>query len=847
MAHITVPDEPTVTTFNVAAPQTVFSVPWTCFDKTDIQVKVGAVVLEQTDFTFTGNPGTEGGFDGATITLNTAASATTVVIWRSIIVQRTEDFGPGPVSSRDRNTALDRLTAMIQDGLREASSAIRGPIGSVLARLPAGDGFVQMFGGQPRLVEGEGVADARNVILSPSTPNQNSMDLFALLTPRFDVRRWGAKVDMRTVFTGAMTNGANILTAAGAAFTAADIGKVVVVQGAVPNGPPLNLSRRPLVTTITAVTNATTAVLADAATRTCTASEVNIGTADGAAFQRAIDDLGLVGGEIGVHGHALIDRKLNYTGENCRIVGPVAVAFSADETAWDRPGDNDFAQIMATQPARLLYAGPEFGTLLEHDILNQDGFYLRASGNGASNIVLDGAGRASYIVRSYSAPALTYAGCGIVRATLAQTRQGVTTNPDARLVSLNVAARDSQFNNCFFYNRGSNIFGSVSVILAGDKSGDWGNLNYCYFTGCRFLIENDGSLPNIIVEQIDNLFMTACNWNARMVIHSADSGQYSTFSGYLPGTNLLAAGAPSTRVIVLRSGFFRLSIVGAGSVAVSNGTSTVVAGTTTATSVTPADFEVSAPDPSAGGTLTLTVTGAVSSWTLTHRPFASQARTISIGSGCAGLIELKAARGRNGGARGPGFHAQNVNINHYVVENINSLPIIEAPLDAGDWGPDCTVVTDSAVPQAPGAFGFGFVPAGVALELAANQSIPNGVWTVAQWPAPALNNVGLFDIGSPGQITSQPGLKYARMFGRWSWASNGVGRRYMAFAKNGTRLPPFDIRDGVAGGDSTPQAITRKFRLAPGETYAVHVLQTSGGALNGEAINGGCAFDVECY
>jgi hypothetical protein len=120
MAHITVPDESTVTNFVVTTAQSVFSFPWTCFDKTDIQVLVGASLLLQSDFTFVGNPGTEGGFDGGTVTLVAAVSNVTVTIYRDIIVQRTDDFGAGPVSSRDRNTALDRLTAMVQDAKRIA-------------------------------------------------------------------------------------------------------------------------------------------------------------------------------------------------------------------------------------------------------------------------------------------------------------------------------------------------------------------------------------------------------------------------------------------------------------------------------------------------------------------------------------------------------------------------------------------------------------------------------------------------------------------------------------------------------------------------------------------------------
>jgi len=137
MAHITVPDESTVTTFAVTASQSVFSIPWTCFDKTDIGIFVNGVALLQTDFTFVGNPGTEGGFDGATITLNVAVSSSTVIIYRAIVVQRTEDFGAGPVSSRDRNTALDRLTAMIQDQDRRNDESLRVPVGETVPAIPS--------------------------------------------------------------------------------------------------------------------------------------------------------------------------------------------------------------------------------------------------------------------------------------------------------------------------------------------------------------------------------------------------------------------------------------------------------------------------------------------------------------------------------------------------------------------------------------------------------------------------------------------------------------------------------------------------------------------------------------
>jgi hypothetical protein len=129
MAHITVPDESTKTTFIVTTSQSIFSIPWTLFDKTDIQITVGGVALTQGDFTFAPNTDFEGGFNGGQVTLNTPVSSTTVVIYRKIITARTEDFGAGPVSARDRNTALDRLTAMAQDARRDIDSGSTGGAG----------------------------------------------------------------------------------------------------------------------------------------------------------------------------------------------------------------------------------------------------------------------------------------------------------------------------------------------------------------------------------------------------------------------------------------------------------------------------------------------------------------------------------------------------------------------------------------------------------------------------------------------------------------------------------------------------------------------------------------------
>jgi hypothetical protein len=136
-AHVTVPDQATVTTYSVTTSQSVFSFPWTVFAKADIRIRVGSTELAQSAFTFTGTPGTEGGFAGGTVTLNTAVSSTTVRIWRQVIPARTGDFGAGPVATRDLNTELDRLTAMNQDAKRDGESAVRVPLGEPGLTLPA--------------------------------------------------------------------------------------------------------------------------------------------------------------------------------------------------------------------------------------------------------------------------------------------------------------------------------------------------------------------------------------------------------------------------------------------------------------------------------------------------------------------------------------------------------------------------------------------------------------------------------------------------------------------------------------------------------------------------------------
>ena len=81
-------------------------------------------------------------------------------------------------------------------------------------------------------------------------------------------------------FTGDMPAG-NTLTATDANFTSADVGTQIVVEGAGPAGADLN-------TTISGVTNATTATLADAATTAVNGAQVELSQAGGIDLAKAV-------------------------------------------------------------------------------------------------------------------------------------------------------------------------------------------------------------------------------------------------------------------------------------------------------------------------------------------------------------------------------------------------------------------------------------------------------------------------------------------------------------------------------------------------------------------------------
>lgn len=102
-----------------------------------------------------------------------------------------------------------------------------------------------------------------------------------------DSSTYGAKGDGKIVNDGAMTLNTATLTSASAAFTSADQGKAVIVNGA------LDPAGTPLVTTIQTVNSATSVTLAANAVVTVSAAQVIWGSDDTAAVTAAVNAAGV--------------------------------------------------------------------------------------------------------------------------------------------------------------------------------------------------------------------------------------------------------------------------------------------------------------------------------------------------------------------------------------------------------------------------------------------------------------------------------------------------------------------------------------------------------------------------
>lgn len=131
--------------------------------------------------------------------------------------------------------------------------------------------------------------------LIPSTTAAKALTLRGFHEPVIDVRFQGGG-NGRSVTDAAMTSGQATLTSATAAFTSADVGRTVTVDGA-------GVSGGPLLTEITAVTDAATATV-------CTNAAITVSGARATITTNALQLENLVGMTLTLHG-------VNYAGTLC--------------------------------------------------------------------------------------------------------------------------------------------------------------------------------------------------------------------------------------------------------------------------------------------------------------------------------------------------------------------------------------------------------------------------------------------------------------------------------------------------------------------------------------------------
>ena len=144
MSHVTVPDRTRRVQFSVGgSPSTgPFSFNFSYFASGDIKVYKGTTLLTlTTDYTLTGVAGTDGGYEGGSVTLVVAASNTTITVLSDIPIERVSDFpDAGSFNRGVLNTTFDKHVAMMRELEDRFARALLSPVTdptSLVMDLPA--------------------------------------------------------------------------------------------------------------------------------------------------------------------------------------------------------------------------------------------------------------------------------------------------------------------------------------------------------------------------------------------------------------------------------------------------------------------------------------------------------------------------------------------------------------------------------------------------------------------------------------------------------------------------------------------------------------------------------------
>ncbi len=159
-----------------------------------------------------------------------------------------------------------------------SSRATAGDGGAGFFRFSSSDESTNVSADEVTTSEGDG-----GIWVAPGTDKTGASGAWELLF-KYPIRPelYGAKFDAVNVTDGAITASDNTLTSATAAFTSADVGKLITVEGAAAAGADLS-------TTIASYTSATEVELTAAASTTVSGADVWFGSDNLASLQAAVD------------------------------------------------------------------------------------------------------------------------------------------------------------------------------------------------------------------------------------------------------------------------------------------------------------------------------------------------------------------------------------------------------------------------------------------------------------------------------------------------------------------------------------------------------------------------------
>lgn len=185
------------------------------------------------------------------------------------------------------------------------------------------------------------------------TQQFNSEVLFKAGTPWLDARAFGARGDLQhsSSYNVSITSGSTTLACPSCAFSASDVGKVLIVEKGASGGV------SPLITTIASVTDSTHLVMTDPAGNTNTGRYCYWATDDSAALQSWLNALALTGGvgHLG-KGTYLVRSGLTLTAQTAWHL------FGDGANSWGSFADESGTRIYTADPITILTAGQSGNT-----------------------------------------------------------------------------------------------------------------------------------------------------------------------------------------------------------------------------------------------------------------------------------------------------------------------------------------------------------------------------------------------------------------------------------------------------------------------------------------------------